>query len=508
MALEYGFYDSIGGDRKYNSEQMSAIFDGIINDGVYEQIGDHFAVKPSSGMRITVGTGRAWKEHTWSWNSSLYPMTIAAADPIFARLDTVYLKIDKREEERRNSFYVMKGNPMYGNPSATVPPVQANVFWIPLAYVTVRAATTSITQADIENLVGKDPRAPFVTGPLKTASIEDLFSQWEGQFNEWFYEVKTDLSGDDVAANLLARINERVKIADKATDAELNAGTNANKWVSVAGVNYYFMTARAATDAEAAAMEVDNKWVSPKQIGALVEPTRKVVEFRTPGTHRFTIPKNIANNRIERIWIVGAGESGHVWNRKEATLSNYWQSGSTGDDATKTLVAASSSPRGRLGQVILLQDVYVTPGTLNISIGKGGEAQIPVTEWKTSGSGEYIKGYVDVKVVGMQKNGGSTRVYRTTDNLDVTAAGGGAKRNYVAGTFTFYDNKELIGATDRTFQDVDSQLIPPNFEEMKGGANGSGELVPTSDGQREWEQKTQPGKGSDGYVLIEYFVKE
>ena len=34
MAFTCGFFNSENGDRKYNAEQMSAIFDGIIADGV------------------------------------------------------------------------------------------------------------------------------------------------------------------------------------------------------------------------------------------------------------------------------------------------------------------------------------------------------------------------------------------------------------------------------------------------------------------------------------------
>ena len=47
MALTSGFYNSINGDRTYNAEQMSSIFDGIINDGVFASIGKVFQVKVS-----------------------------------------------------------------------------------------------------------------------------------------------------------------------------------------------------------------------------------------------------------------------------------------------------------------------------------------------------------------------------------------------------------------------------------------------------------------------------
>ena len=52
MAFTCGFFNSENGDRKYNAEQMSAIFDGIIADGVFTTIGDHMAVAGRYGQGV------------------------------------------------------------------------------------------------------------------------------------------------------------------------------------------------------------------------------------------------------------------------------------------------------------------------------------------------------------------------------------------------------------------------------------------------------------------------
>ena len=41
MALTYGFYNSLNGDRKYNAMDISRLFDGLIKDGVFMSIGSH-----------------------------------------------------------------------------------------------------------------------------------------------------------------------------------------------------------------------------------------------------------------------------------------------------------------------------------------------------------------------------------------------------------------------------------------------------------------------------------
>ena len=82
MSITYGFYNSIDGDRKYDAAAMSAIFDGIINDGIYMSIGQRMIIKPNEGMTVKVGTGRAWFNHTWTLNDAEIILTLANSDQL------------------------------------------------------------------------------------------------------------------------------------------------------------------------------------------------------------------------------------------------------------------------------------------------------------------------------------------------------------------------------------------------------------------------------------------
>ena len=56
MAVTYGFYNSVSGDRKYDARQIASIFDGVILDGVYQSIGTALIVTASSGLQVRVAT--------------------------------------------------------------------------------------------------------------------------------------------------------------------------------------------------------------------------------------------------------------------------------------------------------------------------------------------------------------------------------------------------------------------------------------------------------------------
>ncbi len=204
MAFTCGFFNSENGDRKYNAEQMSAIFDGIIADGVFTTIGDHLAVSAGTGMQVLVGTGKAWFDHTWNVNDAAYPLAIAASDVTLSRIDAIVLETNHSDSVRLNKLRVVQGTVA----SSPVKPTLTNsekVHQHPLAWVTVAPGVTQIAASAIENAVGTSA-CPFVTGIIATTDIDDLFAQWNGEFDEWFDNLKAQLS-DNVVANLQRQID-------------------------------------------------------------------------------------------------------------------------------------------------------------------------------------------------------------------------------------------------------------------------------------------------------------
>lgn len=196
MSVTCGFYNSKNHDRRYHAIQMSSIFDGIIKDGVYMSIGDHLNVKANSGMTVTVGTGRAWFNHTWTLNDSLLQVELSLSEVILNRIDAVVLEINAEESVRENTIKIVKGKPAT-NP---VRPAMANtsaVHQYPLAYISVKAGVTEIRQADITNMVGTSV-TPFVTGIIETINIDSLVARWGDQWQKFYEEQVADMERTNV----------------------------------------------------------------------------------------------------------------------------------------------------------------------------------------------------------------------------------------------------------------------------------------------------------------------
>ena len=180
MALTYGFYNSQNGDRMYDATDISSIFDGIIKDGVFMSIGDAFIVSAATGMQVTVGSGRAWFNHTWTYNSVASLYTIEPAEIVLNRIDTVVLEINASEEVRANSIKVIKGTPA-SNPVAPTLIDTELVHQYPLADIYVGANVTEIIPANITNRVGT-AACPLSTGILETLDSAPLLAQWNSAF--------------------------------------------------------------------------------------------------------------------------------------------------------------------------------------------------------------------------------------------------------------------------------------------------------------------------------------
>lgn len=254
MSFASGFFNSVDHDRLYDATDISRLFDGLIRDGIFASIGDCFVVKQSNQMNVTVGTGRAWFNHTWSYNDALYPVTIPPSEILMDRIDVIVLEINSVESVRANSIKLIKGTPA----STPTKPALTNtkeVHQYPLAYVKVGKEVTSIRQADIENCVGTSV-CPFVTGILEVISIEKLIPQWRDILNRFVEEntanFNTWMNGEkqDYQAWLAAAKKD-------ITDWEATSKSDYQEWYDSIknGYDQWFDTIKAAYDANWSAFQ-------------------------------------------------------------------------------------------------------------------------------------------------------------------------------------------------------------------------------------------------------------
>lgn len=163
MGLTYGFYNSVDHDRQYTATQMSQMFDGLVSDGIFENLGTALAVTPGTGLEVFVGIGRAWFNNTWSYNDTILPLSIDEPDLLLNRIDSVILEINNDEAVRANSIKILKGTPA----SSPVAPELTNTSFIhqyKLADILVKVGAVAFVSGDITSFIGTE-NTPYISLP-------------------------------------------------------------------------------------------------------------------------------------------------------------------------------------------------------------------------------------------------------------------------------------------------------------------------------------------------------
>lgn len=228
MAFSFGFYNSFNHDRKYNSIQISMIFDGIISDGIYATIGEAMVVKATSeDNTVVVGPGRGWFDHTWNYNDADLPVNAPISDVLLKRIDALVIDINANENYRENKIMWVQGTPS-SNP---VRPTMINTLehhQYPLCYIERKPNVEKILQVDITNMVGSS-ECPFVTGILQTINIDQLLLQWKDQWAQFViaYEKMAEEWMDDQKADFEAYYTEFKRQMDA---FEAASGKEFNDW--------------------------------------------------------------------------------------------------------------------------------------------------------------------------------------------------------------------------------------------------------------------------------------
>lgn len=194
MALTYGYFNSVGGDRKYNAEQMSKYFSGIISKGVLQNYANKFQVFANNELNIQVSTGKAYFTNgQWVENDSIINLTLDAASVSLPRIDRVVLRKDTDEESRNVSLLIKKGTPA----TSPSPPELINneyVEELSLCQILIGANVTSISQSNITDERPNKTLCGFTHQLFDQVDTTEIFAQYDDAFNTWFQDLKSKVA--------------------------------------------------------------------------------------------------------------------------------------------------------------------------------------------------------------------------------------------------------------------------------------------------------------------------
>ncbi|WP_085833980.1 hypothetical protein [Clostridium merdae] len=211
MAETSGFFASVNGDRTYNTSFLARWIASIIGNGVYN--GELSVSAVGGEMAVTLPIGRAWINGYHYRNDTVKALTIANADGILRRKDTIVLRWDVNE--RSISVHVLQGT-FASTPVAPKIIRTAEQYDLKLAEINIPAGATAITQAMIIDTRLDNSVCGIVTGVVEQIDTTTFYNQIaadlayfksskQSDFEVWVEGLK-DILDENTAGNLLQLI--------------------------------------------------------------------------------------------------------------------------------------------------------------------------------------------------------------------------------------------------------------------------------------------------------------
>lgn len=188
MAIKYGFFNSVNGDRVYNAEDVGRYLYGIVSDGVYQDDTGRLRVLASSGTTVAVQTGRAMLAYHYMENDAAYNITLDIGTAL-PRIDLIVMRLNRTNREI--TIAVKKGTPA-ASPSMPILSRESTVYELALAAITVAANATTITQANIQDLRPSSEYCGWVTGIIQQLDTATLYAQWEDAYKTQFHKFEAE----------------------------------------------------------------------------------------------------------------------------------------------------------------------------------------------------------------------------------------------------------------------------------------------------------------------------
>lgn len=218
MAINSYFFNAVesGGvyDRVYNAEDFASYLDLLVGDGVFPNPSTGLQVSASSGMNVVVGAGSGWINGHKMINTTALVLSVAAADVLMNRIDSVVFYVDYTDREMGIEI---KTGTLASNPIAPEVVRTDDRYEMQLATIQVNKQTNAIKASMITDTRMNSAVCGYVQGLVQQIDTSTLWQQQQQMFNDWFNSVK-----DQFQAGKMFKKYEGVYVTQSAGEDSFN----------------------------------------------------------------------------------------------------------------------------------------------------------------------------------------------------------------------------------------------------------------------------------------------
>lgn len=173
-------------DRDYLASQWQEFMQMFLGNGVFVSPVNQCKVIPGTGLTVIVTQGWAFINGSWYHNDANLVINIAQNTTSNSRIDSIKLRYSDSTRSINALGFTGETTLVRGE----------SVYDLKLAEVTVPVGAVTISAANITDTRPNENVCGFVKGLVDVVNTNDLFSQFDTIFNNWFDTVKDQVTGD------------------------------------------------------------------------------------------------------------------------------------------------------------------------------------------------------------------------------------------------------------------------------------------------------------------------
>lgn len=173
-------------DRDYLASQWQEFMQMFLGNGVFVSPVNQCKVIPGTGLTVIVTPGWAFINGSWYHNDANLVINIAQNTTSSSRIDSIKLRYSDSTRSINALGFTGETTLVRGE----------SVYDLKIAEVTVPVGAVTISAANITDTRSNENVCGFVKGLVDVVNTNDLFTQFETIFNNWFDTVKDQITGD------------------------------------------------------------------------------------------------------------------------------------------------------------------------------------------------------------------------------------------------------------------------------------------------------------------------
>lgn len=173
-------------DRDYLASQWQEFMQMFLGNGVFVSPVNQCKVIPGTGLTVIVTPGWAFINGSWYHNNANLVINLSPNTTSSSRIDSIKLRYSDSTRSINALGFTGETTLVRGE----------SVYDLKIAEVTVTVGAVTISSANITDTRSNENVCGFVKGLVDVVDTNDLFSQFDAIFNNWFDTVKGQVTGD------------------------------------------------------------------------------------------------------------------------------------------------------------------------------------------------------------------------------------------------------------------------------------------------------------------------